>query len=283
MTIERHIRYDALADLSASGATSRWIPGDPGLHVLDHAPASGLPPLLISPGISMPAIGMTFVACELTDIVRPIVMDNRGRGLSQESTSYSLEDYAADLARVITELELERPIVMGHSMGARGVAALAAQHPDIMRAGLVVDPPLSGPGRDRYPTTLEAFLGQVEQALAGTTADEVARSWPTWPRPEQELRARWLSSCAIEAVRQTHAGFESEDFFTWWKRATGTLYFVYGEQSPVVTSAGAAECASTNPSARMVSVPEAGHMIHWDAPVESAAILRRILGEILGS
>jgi hypothetical protein len=37
-------------------------------------------------------------------------------------------------------------------------------------------------GRGPYPTTLEAFLCQLEQAQRGTDADEVARSRPRWPR-----------------------------------------------------------------------------------------------------
>jgi N-formylmaleamate deformylase len=137
---------------------------------------------------------------------------------------------------------------------------------------------MSGPGRGPYPTTLDAFLDQLEEAQRGTDADEVARSWPRWPRREQELRARWLSSCDTDAIAATHAGFESEDFFTTWPHVPGATVLLYGGESPVVTAAGAAEAAATNPAARLVEVPGAGHMVFWDEPQEARRLLREVLG-----
>ena len=84
-------------------------------------------------------------------------------------------------------------------MGAR-ITAVAADPRLDLRGTVLVDPPMSGPGRGRYPTTLEAFLGQLDQARRGTDADEVAASWPRWPRREQELRARWLGSISRDAI-----------------------------------------------------------------------------------
>jgi N-formylmaleamate deformylase len=55
------------------------------LHVLDYC-GSGVP-LVILPGITSPAITMDFVAREITDLVRPIVVDVRGRGLSDSGKS----------------------------------------------------------------------------------------------------------------------------------------------------------------------------------------------------
>lgn len=283
MNTLRIVHHEALADLSKWGVASRWIGGEPGLHSLDFAPGASLPVLLISPGITMPAAGMAFVAKELTDLVRPIVLDNRGRGLSQVGEGYRARDYCADLERVIDALEIDQPIVMGHSMGARGVALLAATQPELMRAAIVVDPPLSGPGRGGYPTSRDAFLDQVQQAQGGVTAQDVAKLWPTWPDSEQELRARWLASCDLDAVERTHEAFESEDFFDFWPQARGNLVFMYGESSPVVTDAGAAECAAANPVARMVVVPGAGHMTHWDAPEASLTMLREVVSNILNS
>ncbi len=133
--------------------------------------------------------------------------------------------------------------------------------------------PVAGP----YPTSMDAFLDQLEEAQRGTDADEVARSWPRWPRREQELRARWLSSCDTEAIVATHGGFETEDFFATWPQVPAPTVLVYGGESPVVTAAGAAEAAATNPAARHVEVPRAGHMVFWDEPEAGRRLLREIL------
>ena len=269
----RAVLQSALADLADVPAQSRWVrSGELRLHVLDYG-GSGVP-LVILPGITSPAITMDFVARELTDLVRPIVVDVRGRGLSDSGTSYTLDDYADDTVAVLDGLD--RPLLMGHSMGAR-IAAVVAARGVALRGTVLVDPPMSGPGRGPYPTTLEAFLGQLREAQRGTDADEVARSWPRWPRREQELRARWLSSCDAEAVEATHAGFESEDFFTTWPNVPAPTVLLYGGASPVVTAAGAKEAAAMNPAARLVEVPGAGHMVFWDERAAALRLLREAL------
>jgi N-formylmaleamate deformylase len=97
-----------------------------------------------------------------------LALDVRGRGLTDRaSDGYALPQYAADLAAVTHALELDRPVLLGHSMGARIVAAFAATNPGLARAVIAVDPPLSGPGRAPYPYPLEPYLGQIAEARAG--------------------------------------------------------------------------------------------------------------------
>jgi N-formylmaleamate deformylase len=277
----RAVLQAALADLADVPATSRWVrSGDLRLHVLDYGGTGA--PLVVLPGITSPAITMDFVVRELTDLVRPVVVDVRGRGLSDSGPSYTLDDYADDTSAVIAGLGLDRPLLLGHSMGAR-IAAVTAARGVPLRGTVLVDPPMSGPGRGPYPTTLEAFLGQLAQARRGTDADEVARSWPRWPRQEQALRARWLASCDAEAISATHHGFESEDFFTAWPSVPAPTVLVYGAESPVVTAGGAAEAAARNPAARLVPVPGAGHMVFWDEPAPALAALRDALAGLAGA
>jgi N-formylmaleamate deformylase len=271
----RSVLQSALADLADVPATSRWVRnGAVRLHTLDYG-GDGVP-LVVLPGITSPAITMDFVVRELTDLVRPIVLDVRGRGLSDSAASYTLDDYAADTLAVIDGLGLDRPLLLGHSMGARIVAAVAAGGAPL-RGTVLVDPPMSGPGRDPYPTTLAAFLGQLAEAARGTDADEVARSWPRWPRREQELRARWLSSCDADAVAATHAGFETEDFFDAWPKVPAPTVLIHGADSPVVTAAGVAEARTANPTARFVEIPHAAHMVFWDNPTPALTLLRQSL------
>ncbi|WP_372444895.1 alpha/beta fold hydrolase [Streptomyces coffeae] len=270
---ERSVLQSALADLADVPATGRWVrSGRTRLHVLDYGGAGV--PLIVLPGITSPAITMDFVARELVGTVRPLVVDVRGRGLSDAGGGYGLEEYAEDTEAVARGLGLDRPLLLGHSMGARIAAVVAARGKVALRGTVLVDPPMSGPGRGPYPTTLETFLGQLDQALRGTDADEVARAWPRWPRREQELRARWLSSCAREAIAATHRGFETEDFFDWWPSVPGPTALLHGAESPVVTRRDAEEAARMNPPARLTAIPGAGHMVFWDSPAAATGAVR---------
>ncbi|WP_201464709.1 alpha/beta fold hydrolase [Janibacter melonis] len=282
----RTVTLTALADLPPTGATSRWVEGEVGLHVLDYPGPAGstLAPVVLVPGISMPAIGMDLVARDLCATRRVLVTDVRGRGLSQSGDGYTMTDYAQDLEGVVeTLVPGEGAVLVGHSMGARIVTLVAARG-RVAHGGVVaVDPPLSGPGRAPYPTTRAAFMGQVEQALRGTDADEVAASWPSWPRREQEIRARWLGSCDPEAIGATHDGFESEDFFSWWPQVPAPVAFVRGADSPVVPEEAMAEVEAANPHASVHVVPQAGHMVFWDNAQGADQVLSEALDAVDGA
>jgi N-formylmaleamate deformylase len=272
----RYLTQAALADLADVPAVSRWIrSGSLALHVLDYG-GSGKP-LLILPGITSPAITMDFVARHLTDLVRPIVVDVRGRGFSDSADSYRLEDYADDVEAIVNALGLEDVILLGHSMGARIAAVVEARQRLRICSVILVDPPMSGPNRGRYPTTLTAFLSQLSQAQRGTTVEEVAQSWPRWPQAEQRLRAHWLSSCDTLAVVETHRGFESEDFFETWPKLRENTTLIYGGDSPVVTKEGVAHAVATNPLPKIHCVPSAGHMVFWDNPENALDSVRTVI------
>jgi N-formylmaleamate deformylase len=251
------------------------------LHVLDYG--GERPPLLVLPGITSPAITWDFVVAELRDLVRPIVMDLRGRGASDPGSGYRAGDFAADAVAVVRALGLERPLVLGHSLGARISAALAASGEVELGGVTVIDPPLSGPERGPYPTSREAFLEQLHEGYAGTTADEVRRFYPKWSRAELLLRARWVATCAEDAVMATYDEFTREDFFDWWPAVTAPAAFMRGGDSPVVTAQGAEEAAAANPSATQHCIPGAGHMVPWDQPQPFMAQLRTILNDHLGA
>ncbi len=251
------------AELRALGAESRWVESEGRkLHVLDYGGEA--PPLLVLPGITSPSITWDFVVAPLRDRFRPLVMDLRGRGLSEAGGSYGAPDFAVDAAAAIRRLGLERPTVLGHSLGARIAAALAAREEVELGLTICVDPPLCGPGRGGYPTPRDSFEAQLDSGYAGTTGDEVAAAYPLWPRAELLLRARWVGTCERDAVLATYDRFAEEDFLEWWADIPAPAAFISGGDSPVVTEAGRAEAREVNPAATYAVVPGAGHMVPWD-------------------
>ena len=176
---------------AAAGRSGYVKNGEVSLHYLEYG-SSGVP-MVVVPGITSPAITWEFAAEELARERRVLVMDVRGRGLSDKPASgFELPDYAGDVAAMVAELSLERPIVLGHSMGARIVAAYGVLHADQGGPLILVDPPLTGPGRPEYPTPLEAFLEQLEKARAGASAEDMRPYFPTW---DDEQLPSGLSGC----------------------------------------------------------------------------------------
>lgn len=273
----RRITESHRDELFSLGVTSRWVDGPVRLHVLDYGGDEVRVPLIVLPGITSPAITWDFVVAELRDLVRPVVVDLRGRGLSDTGPTYALEDYAADTEAVVRMFAPERPVLLGHSLGARIAAATAARGRVELGGTLLVDPPLSGPARGSYPTPREAFVAQLAEGFAGTTSDAVRRFYPRWPRAELAVRARWLCTCDEHAVMESYDRFSSEDFFEAWRHLSAATVLVRGGESPVVTEAGASELAAANSAAPLRTIDGAGHMVPWDEPAAFLAELRSLL------
>jgi N-formylmaleamate deformylase len=232
------------------------------LHALEYGDG---PPLVIVPGITSPAITWEWLAEDLARDRRVLVLDVRGRGLSDRPASgFTLPEYAADVVAAIDEAGYERPAVLGHSMGARVAAAFGVLHPD--RAGplVLVDPPLTGPGRGEYPTSLQAFMDQLEKARAGATVDDIREYFPSWSDEQLQLRLEALLTCDENAVRETWKNFHDEDVFEYLRRLEPPVLFMFGGESPVIPEQAVPEVEQTNSRLEIVRVPGAGHMIPWD-------------------
>jgi pimeloyl-ACP methyl ester carboxylesterase len=73
---------------------------------------------------------------------RVVVPDLRGHGGSDSADSYRIEDFADDVAWIARELELDRPVVVGHSLGGMIAVEAAASFPDVFAAAVVLDAPV---------------------------------------------------------------------------------------------------------------------------------------------
>ena len=69
-----------------------------------------------------------------------VAPDARGHGDSHRpADAYAPADFVADAVRVIDAKGMERPVVVGHSMGGFHATALATAHPDRVRGLVLVD------------------------------------------------------------------------------------------------------------------------------------------------
>jgi N-formylmaleamate deformylase len=251
------------------------------IHYLEHG--TGPMDVVVVPGITSPAMTWAFVGEALSESgdVRVLTMDVRGRGLSDRAGAggYTLQHYADDVAALVRSLDLERPAVLGHSMGARAAAAFGVLHSSLCGPLIVVDPPLTGPGRAPYPFPLGPYVDALRKAQRGATADDMREQFPTWSEEHLQLRAKWLGTCDETALVESYESFHSEDFFGYWEQLASPVMFLYGKESPVVPGDSIAAVAASNPVARVVGIAGAGHMIPWDNLADFVAEIRGFLGQ----
>lgn len=136
----------------------------------------GPEPVLAVHGITANSRSWRVVARALAGRAELLAVDLRGRGASSELPGpYGMEAYAHDLLAVLDRCGIERAVLVGHSLGAYAVARLAADHPERVRAAVLVDGGLTSPAlKDVDPEPfLAAFLGPA-----------LARLELTFPTPE---------------------------------------------------------------------------------------------------
>ena len=143
-------------------------------------------PFLLVHGLASNARMWDGVGEELARLGHPsIAIDQRGHGrASKPDDGYDFGTLTNDLLRVIDEMDIDPPIVVGQSWGGNVVLELAARFPERVR-GVV--------GVDGGTIELSAVLPQWEQAetvlappdLRGTPVTEleawIRRAHPDWP------------------------------------------------------------------------------------------------------
>ncbi|WIM95337.1 alpha/beta hydrolase [Actinoplanes oblitus] len=87
------------------------------------------PPLLLLHGAGGNLAQMTTLARALRPHHRVVTLDLRGHGRSADGP-WTWDAALGDLAAVCVELELERPAVVGHSLGGMLAALWGARHPE---------------------------------------------------------------------------------------------------------------------------------------------------------
>lgn len=100
------------------------------------------PPFVLAHGATDDGLCWTPIAKVLERDYDVIMVDALGHGLSDSPDGPNPPaEMGAHLAAVIQALDIEKPLVMGHSMGAVTTLTLAGLHPDLPKAILVEDPP----------------------------------------------------------------------------------------------------------------------------------------------
>ncbi len=223
-------------------------------------------PLLLIPGITSPAVTWGFVAEVLAEHFDVHVLDVRGRGLSETGPhlTYDLDSYAEDAADIIAALGMENWIVLGHSMGARIALRLGHNNPANIARMVLVDPPVSGPGRREYPAKLPWYVNSIRQSQKGMNVEEMRAFCPTWTEAQLQLRAEWLHTCDEAAVVETFGRFHTEDVHQDVPHLRCPTLLVVATRGGVILSDDEEELKQLSSRLSIIHVQDAGHMIPWD-------------------
>jgi pimeloyl-ACP methyl ester carboxylesterase len=188
--------------------------------VTDVAGPAGAPAIVLLHAVGCTGMLTWFpVVEELSKRFRVVVFDQRWHGRGIISESFSVHDCADDVAALITELELDRPIVAGYSMGSIIAQRTWRQHPELV-GGLIL-----AATTDRFRTNgretafhagMEVSMGSLRTLAKSRTVRWATRSTAealdigptdtgTWALNEWRSTSPWAMAQAVAALGRHHS------------------------------------------------------------------------------
>lgn len=240
------------------------------------------PPLVLLHGHTDNGMCWVRVTKALEQSYDLIMLDARGHGLSERMNQpTSSTDLARDALAAIDALGLERPGVMGHSMGASTAAVAAALAPEKISRLVLIDPPwLDVPRSPQHDDTRERnFMGLIKNPL-----DEIINiGRQTIAGAHEDLIRAWAESklqVDTQIFRMLHL---EPNFFTWHQLPGIECPFLLLIGDPalggLVTPKTAQEITETWKQGRWVQIENVGHLIHFQQEEASIAAIRAFLDE----
>jgi pimeloyl-ACP methyl ester carboxylesterase len=111
------------------------------IHYYHAKPAQSKPVMIMVHGVTDIGLSWTTLTLKLQDSYDIYMLDARGHGLSDPFTpSDNGETMVKDVVDFVRVMKFQKPILMGHSMGAAIVMRVGAEYPDLAKAIIMLDP-----------------------------------------------------------------------------------------------------------------------------------------------
>ena len=225
-------------------------------------------------------------AAELDKDWRVVRMDVAAFGLTGAALNNDYSD-AADVARLLALLDhlgLQRVALGGHSMGGRIAWNFAAAHPERISQLLLVSPDGFPDPRSTNEHTYQVspWLGLMKYSLpawalklgvAPAYGDEKLLTADTMRRYQDMMRAPGVRAALMERMRQSR----NSDPVPRLQTLKMPVLLVWGEKDAFIPISNAQDYLQAIPHAVLATMPQAGHVVHEEAPLPSVQAVQAFL------
>jgi non-heme chloroperoxidase len=257
------------------------LPNQLRLSYMEAGDPAGVPMLFLH-GITDSLRSFEPVLPHLPRSIRVLVLTQRGHGdADRPPAGYSPSDFAADAGAFMDALQIERAVVVGHSMGACVAHCFAAEYPE-RTMGLV----LMGAFADFRENPAMVEFWDIVSTLADPIDPELVMEFQqsTLARP---VPPEFLDTVVKESLkvpvrvwRAALGGLLETDPLGRFGSVKAPTLMMWGDQDAYVPRGDQEALAAAIPDARLVVYPGAGHAFHWEAPAQFAADLAAFVEEL---
>nr|WP_216821242.1 alpha/beta hydrolase [Marinobacterium profundum] len=237
------------------------------------------PVLLLLHGISSGSGSWVQQFESLSAQYRVIAWDAPGYGGSDalKTATPTALDYAEALLGLVEALDLQRPLLLGHSLGALQAAAFASLQGERL-AGLVLADPAQGYGQADAQTQQDIFRKRPAMLEALGPEGLALERAPALLSPSAS--AEKVALVADGMQRLNMAGFSAaswllahDDIWRYLLDYQRPLLVICGDEDSITPPQTAADLAADCNKASYVALPQAGHASYIDAPAAFAAAI----------
>lgn len=261
------------------------------LHYLDWGGEG--PILLFLHGGGLHAHSWDLIAQSFSPDYRCIALDQRGHGRSEWSSSmdYRPADYAADVSQFIQRLSLNKPIVIGTSMGGVNALALATKESSQLNGLVLLDVTLNtGPNAGRKELrefmTGELEVDSIDAIVAMGVSFNPRRDpdmlrttikWNVFQLPNNKWTWRYDRRHRQRDDVWSIIVSSRESLTEFLPSIQCPVLLVRGAKSKVVYPEDIKFVSERIPNCTTAEVSGAGHSIHGDNPKETIQVIKRFL------
>lgn len=254
------------------------------------------PDVILIPGLSSPRAVWTVTADRLktTHRVHLVQLKGFGEPAGPNASGPVLQPFVDELGAYIADRKLDRPAIVGHSMGGLAALMLAVDRPALAGKVMVVDAlpfigPLFGaasveairPQAERMRTMMVGQAGTVTPDFA---APECPATLPAPAKPQGVMTNSGAGTCLmrygakasdLRVVGQAMYDDMVTDLTPRLKDIKAPVTLLYPQDDRLLTAAAAAriygDAYAGLPSAKLVPITGSYHFIMQDQPTQFAA------------
>lgn len=212
---------------------------------------------------------------------RVVNVDLRGHGESDKpQQAYTVAGFADDVAWLCGQLKVEKPAIVGHSMGGNVALEVARRHPKLLSAVVMVDSCIIA------PEALGPALASMGEGLRGPDHREVSNqivdgvSLPT----DDARRKAWIAKVMSSAPQFVASSAFDEHILRWDGEAAAAACKVpalyIGAANPL---SDLARLRAACPQLVVGQTVGAGHFNNQEVPEQVNAMIERFIATALGA
>ncbi len=241
----------------------------------------GAPALVLLHGFQSNAHTWDTFSHAMAPTYHVLALDQRGHGDSAWAPggAYEPEAFIRDIVGFLEALNLSPAFLVGHSMGGRHAAMVAADHPALVRKVVIVDTPAElppeilamfaqGPETDAIPEpeTFDSFETVIANGMAQyphTPEAELrhANYHNLYRGPDGKWHWRWDPALLIR--RRLNRSLQL-DLYGYLRRVSCPTLLIRGQHSPLLTPEVAQKMLAALPAGRFEEIAAAAHTVNAD-------------------